>query len=117
MHDERRRMQARTLGPWASARQLTEGRAEAAAARETKIATAKQTAAEADAAAEWEPRKGAVAGSAQRRPERVGKLYGMCLALLVEHVDDVETLWGLPTDIKVWRPLVRLRAGSAAPAC
>ena len=112
-----RNAQARTLGPWASARQLAEGRAGAAAAREGKIAAAKQSAAEADAAAEWEPKKDAPARKQHARAEeRVGKLYGMCLALLVEHIDDVETLWGLPVLIKV-RPQLRPSRRECAHAC
>lgn len=74
-----------------------EGRAAAAAAREDKIAAAAHTAAEAEA--DWRPRCDAPAGPWPAR--RVGKLFGMCLALLVEHIDDVETLYGLPTVIKV----------------
>ncbi|CAL8469688.1 g9229 [Coccomyxa elongata] len=91
--------EARTLGPWSSARQLVEGRAAAAAAREDKIAAAAQAAAEAEAEADWRPRRDALAGP--RPAQCVGKLFGMCLALLVEHIDDVETLYGLPTVIKV----------------
>ena len=77
-----------------------EGRAAAAAAREDKIAAAAQAQAEAEAEADWRPRRDAPAGP--RAAPRVGKLFGMCLALLVEHIDDVETLYGLPTVIKVY---------------
>lgn len=76
-----------------------EGRAAAAAAREDKIKAAAQAATEAEAEAQWEPCHD---GAAAPPPaKRVGKLYNMCLSLLVEYIDDVETLWGLPTIIKV----------------
>jgi hypothetical protein len=67
--------------------------------RADKIKAAAQAAAEADAEAGWQPRRD---GAAQQRPaKRVDKLYSMCLSLLVEYIDDVETLLGLPTIIKV----------------
>lgn len=76
-----------------------EGRAKAAAAREDKIAAAAAAAEDATAAAEWVPKRDPALGP--RRAARVGKLSAMCLALLVEHIDAVETLWGLPSIIKV----------------
>ncbi|EIE21398.1 RNI-like protein [Coccomyxa subellipsoidea C-169] len=91
--------EARTLGPWSSARQLVEGRAAAAAAREDKIAAAAQAVAAAEAEADWRPRRDPALGP--RVPPRVGKLFSMCLAVLVEYIDDVETLYGMPTMIKV----------------
>ena len=100
-------MQARTLGPWSSARQLVEGRAKAAAAREDKIAAAAAAAAEAERGVEWAPKRDPAQGP--RSQDRVGKLSAMCLALLVEHIDAVETLWGLPSIIKVPLPACRAR--------
>lgn len=76
-----------------------DGRAAAAAAREDKIAAAAQAAANAEAEADWRPQRDPALGL--RPAPRVGKLFSMCLALLVEYIDDVETLYGLPTPIKV----------------
>lgn len=105
---ERFCQQARTLGPWSSARQLVEGRAAAAAAREDKIAAAAKAVAEAEAEADWQPRRDPALGP--RIAPRVGKLFGMCLAVLVEYIDDVETLYGLPTLIKVHLQLLGCNA-------
>ena len=91
--------QARALGPWSSARQLVEGRAAALSAREDKIAAAAQAAAEAEAAADWAPKRDHRLGP--RPSPRVGRLFDMCLDLLVEYIEDVETLYGLPSAIKV----------------
>ncbi|CAL5228114.1 g11190 [Coccomyxa viridis] len=91
--------EARALGPWSSARQLVEGRAAALSAREDKIAAAAQAAAEAEAAADWAPKRDHRLGP--RPSPRVGRLFDMCLDLLVEYIEDVETLYGLPSAIKV----------------
>ena len=91
--------QARELGPWSSARQLVEGRAAALSAREDKIAAAALAAAEAEAAADWTPKRDHRLGP--RPAQRVGRLFDMCLDLLVEHIEDIETLYGLPSAIKV----------------
>ncbi len=82
-----------------------EGRAAALSAREDKIAAAAQAAAEAEAAADWAPKRDHRLGP--RPSPRVGRLFDMCLDLLVEHIEDVETLYGLPSAIKVcsWREL------------
>lgn len=98
--------QARALGPWSSARQLVEGRAAALSAREDKIAAAAQAAAEAEAAADWAPKRDHKLGP--RLSPRVGRLFDMCLDLLVEYIEDVETLYGLPSAIKVMSMLVAL---------
>ena len=113
--------QARTLGPWSSARQLVEGRAAALSAREDKIAAAAQAAAEAEAAAEWTPKRDRRLGP--RPCLRVDRLFDMCLDLLVEHIEDVETLYGLPSAIKVllWSlstaPLCRSRYDCGKSSC
>ncbi len=80
-----------------------EGRAAAAAAREDKIAAAAQAVAAAEAEADWRPRRDPALRP--RVPPRVGKLFSMCLAVLVEYIDDVETLYGMPTMIKVNVPV------------
>lgn len=76
-----------------------EGRAAALSAREDKIAAAAQAAAEAEAAADWAPKRDHRLGP--RPSPRVGRLFDMCLDLLVEYIEDVETLYGLPSAIKV----------------
>lgn len=100
--------QARALGPWSSARQLVEGRAAALSAREDKIAAAALAAAEAEAAADWMPKRDHRLGP--RPSQRVGRLFDMCLDLLVEYIEDIETLYGLPSAIKVtlhfWQQLL-----------
>ena len=76
-----------------------EGRAAALSAREDKIAAAALAAAEAEAAADWMPKRDHKLGP--RPVQRVGRLFDMCLDLLVEYIEDVETLCGLPSAIKV----------------
>ena len=79
-----------------------EGRAAALSAREDKIAAAALAAAEAEAAADWTPKRDHKLGP--RPVQRVGRLFDMCLDLLVEYIEDVETLFGLPSAIKVSFP-------------
>ena len=95
-------LQARTLGPWSSARQLAEGRGAAAAAREAKILESARVAkaAAADAAAlAWQPRRDVTLGP--RPGVRVASLVALCVDLVVVHLEDVDTLWGMPDMIKV----------------
>lgn len=48
----------------------------------------------------WTPSRGA--GAPRRAAQcEVKPLFGICVQLLVEYIDDVETLWGLPDAIKV----------------
>ncbi|KAK9831384.1 hypothetical protein WJX81_008255 [Elliptochloris bilobata] len=101
--------EARTLGPWSSARQLAEGRGAAAAAREAKILESARAAkaAAADAAAlEWQPRRDPTLGP--RPGARVASLVAICVDLVVAHLVDVDTLWGMPDVIKA-----RLSAAAA----
>jgi hypothetical protein len=77
--------QARTLGPWSSARQLAEGRGAAAAAAGA-------------AALAWSPRRDFRAGPAPAR--RVPSLVALCVDLVVQHLEDVDTLWGLADVIR-----------------
>ncbi len=93
--------QARTLGPWSSARQLAEGRGAAAAAREDRIrdsAAAAAAAAAGAAALAWSPRRDFRAGPAPAR--RVPSLVALCVDLVVQHLEDVDTLWGLADVIR-----------------
>ncbi len=56
----------------------------------------------------WVPSRGP--GAPRRAAQcEVKPLFGICVELLVEYIDDVETLWGLPDAIKVrFRPLSQL---------
>jgi hypothetical protein len=101
--------QARTLGPWSSARQLAEGRGAAAAAREDRIrdsAAAAVAAAAGAAALAWSPRRDFRRGPAPAR--RVPSLVALCVDLVVQHLEDVDTLWGLAD-------VIRARPAAAAP--
>ena len=52
-----------------------------------------------DDAVVWSPKRDVKLGA--RPPRTVGTLYQGCIALLVEHIEDVESLWGIPDLIKV----------------
>jgi len=48
----------------------------------------------------WTPSRGP--GAPRRAAQcEVKPLFSVCVQLLVEYIDDVETLWGLPDAIKV----------------
>ena len=96
-------VQARGLGPWSSAMQLVEARAEALAAREAK--RLEQSAEQAELlkqAVKWTPTRDPAAG--KRPQQRVPPLVNMCVELMVEYIEDVESLVGLPDIIKVIKP-------------
>lgn len=57
----------------------------------------------------WSPKRNAKLGP--RPPNTVGTLYQSCIALLVEHIEDVESLWGIPDIIKVC--LLALQPGNS----
>ncbi|KAK9811364.1 hypothetical protein WJX72_002569 [[Myrmecia] bisecta] len=90
--------EARNLGPWSSARQLVEARAAAAAARTDKILDTAR-AAEPEDTVRWTPARDVKQG--ERPAYRVMPLQHACVELLVEYIEDVESLWGLPDSIKV----------------
>lgn len=92
-------MQARKLGPWSSAIQLVEARAAAAAAREDKILEAARGELEAQEAVAWAPARDVALGP--RKACRVDPLFSLSLSLIVDYLEDVETLVGLPDAIKV----------------
>ena len=48
---------------------------------------------------EWTPARDYKLG--ERPAQRVGPLFQMAVELLMEHIEDVESLWGLPDVIKV----------------
>lgn len=100
---------ARSLGMWSSARELAEKRADAAAKRKGRLAgEGKGPAAAGDAGADagglvaetaWQPLRDPALG---RRPDdAVPRLRDLCVDLVVEYIEDVETLYGLPDGIKV----------------
>ena len=86
------------MGPWSSARQLVEARSAAVAARQEKILDASRVS-PGKAVVSWTPRRDPKLGS---RPIcRVRPLFELCADVLVEYIDDVESLLGLPDSIKV----------------
>ncbi len=91
--------QARKLGPFSSAKQLVEARGAVAAAREEKILEAARGQLEAQDAVAWAPSRDVALGP--RKACRVDPLFSLSLSLIVEYLEDVETLVGLPDAIKV----------------
>ncbi|DBB02954.1 hypothetical protein WJX77_009284 [Trebouxia sp. C0004] len=89
--------EARTLGPWSSARQLVEARSAAVAARQEKLLDASRVS-PGKVAVSWKPSRDVKLGS--RLPSRVRPLFELCADVLVEYIEDVESLLGLPDSIK-----------------
>lgn len=85
------------MGPWSSARQLVEARSAAVAARQEKILDASRVS-PGKAAVNWKPSRDVKLGS--RLPCRVRPLFELCADVLVEYIEDVESLLGLPDSIK-----------------
>ncbi len=56
------------------------------------------TAAKADKESGWDPSRDPCLGP--RPTARVASLFSVCLELLVEHVDAVVSLWGLPDSMR-----------------
>lgn len=46
----------------------------------------------------WTPKRDPELGP--RAPNTVGTLFQSCIALVVDHIEDVESLWGIPDVIK-----------------
>ena len=92
---------ARSLGPWSSAVQLAAARGQEKEKRDTKIREAareKPTAAAAAAEATWKPSRDPSLGA---RPfSSVPLLSHLCVRLVVDYLEDVETLWGLPDAVR-----------------
>mmetsp|Transcript_2379 Transcript_2379/g.6128 ORF Transcript_2379/g.6128 Transcript_2379/m.6128 type:complete len:534 (-) Transcript_2379:139-1740(-) len=86
--------EARTLGPWASARQLEQGRAEELEARKQRIIEASQAARE---DVDWTPRE----AGGQARKRKVATLFDTTLGLLTEYVDCIESLDGIPDALRI----------------
>ena len=93
------------MGPWSSARQLVEAREAAVAARQEKILDASRVS-PGKAAVSWKPSRDVKLGG--RLPCRVRPLFELCADVLVEYIEDVESLLGLPDSIKVCFLLVTL---------
>ena len=70
-------------------------------AREGRISEAAKArlASLADDSLTWKPRRDPEQGP--RPPVAIDSMFQGCLELLVEHIEDVETLWGMPDLIKV----------------
>lgn len=49
--------------------------------------------------ATWQPSRDVSLGA--RRTDRVPSLLSKCISLVVDHIDDVESLFGLPEAVKV----------------
>lgn len=90
------------MGPAGVGMALLEGRAAAAAARTEKILEDARSAREAaEGGLGWVPARDTSLG---RRPScAVPPLLELCVRLIRDHIEDVESLWGLPDAIKVWR--------------
>ncbi|KAK9794646.1 hypothetical protein WJX73_008709 [Symbiochloris irregularis] len=92
--------EARNLGPWSSARQLVEAREQAKASRaDRQKSKAAAGVPVSPAKVSWSPSRDPK--QAQPGPERVAPLTGMLLRLLTDHIQDVESLWGLPDVLRV----------------
>ena len=94
-------LQARSLGPWSSAVELVEARAAAMAARQGRLSDAAKAGIGmiADDSVTWSPKRDLALGP--RPAETVPPLFQACLTLLVDYIEDVESLLGLPDIIKV----------------
>ena len=88
------------MGPAGVGMALLNGRAAAAAARTEKILEDARSAREAaEGGLGWVPARDAALG---RRPAcEVPPLLELCVRLIRDHIEDVESLWGLPDAIKV----------------
>lgn len=90
--------EARTLGPWSSAVELVNARSKAQAAREDKILQKGKEMQDIEDV-QWVPTRDLELGPRAACP--VPPLLELCTDLLVEYIDAVESLWGVPDAIKV----------------
>jgi DNA repair protein RAD7 len=94
------RCQERVMGPAGVGMALLEGRAAAAAARSEKILEDARSAREAAGGGlGWVPTRDAALG--RRSTCAVPPLLELCVRLIRDNIDDVESLWGLPDAVKV----------------
>lgn len=91
--------EARTLGPWSSAVELVNARQRAAAERSEKILEAARRAGDQEDTTSWEPSRDPSLGP-RPGPSRALTLMELSLRLLVAHINDVVSLWGVPDAIK-----------------
>ncbi|GFR40008.1 hypothetical protein Agub_g543, partial [Astrephomene gubernaculifera] len=91
---------ARTLGPWSSAMELVNAREKAQQDRQARLQEAAPAEQEAlSEAAGWVPRRDPALGPHLVDP--VAPLFSLCLDVLTEWVECVESLEGVPDVIKV----------------
>jgi DNA repair protein RAD7 len=115
--------EARQLGPWASAAQLDRARGRAALRRAAKLREAAVEGAKAarEAAQLWQPRSAAAGNSNSNAlptapiaapAGAVPRLASLALRVIADHIDDVESLWGLPCALRhdIAAELARRRA-------
>lgn len=91
-------LQIYELGPWSSARALVDARAAAQQERNDRLAAGPKTPLPAGDLA-WTPARDPAVGPRAR--DLVPSLFNTCVNIVVEHLDCVETLWGLPEQLKV----------------
>uniref|UniRef100_A0A7S3QLR1 F-box/LRR-repeat protein 15-like leucin rich repeat domain-containing protein n=1 Tax=Dunaliella tertiolecta TaxID=3047 RepID=A0A7S3QLR1_DUNTE len=106
--------EARTLGPWSSAVELVNAREQAAEQRRLKMAGKQRGEAEEaeekgeaeeeaerllESIAAWRPSRDPKLGPRPRT--RVQPLFELCIAMLVDHVDCIDSLFGVPDVMRV----------------
>lgn len=91
---------ARSLGPWSTAVQLADARSEAKAKREEKIMNSgRDTKTKGTYAYEgWKPSRDPLSGP--RHGDSVEKLKDVSLGLVTRLIEYVESLWGIPDDVR-----------------
>lgn len=91
---------ARSLGPWSTAVQLADARSEAKAKREEKIMNASRDGKKTGSYAYegWKPSRDL--GSGPRHRDSVEKLKDVSLGLVTRLIGYVESLWGIPDDVR-----------------
>lgn len=87
---------ARTLGPWSSARQLVDERERARANREEQIKRRKK---EEEGLVAWKPRADRQGGSTTA-VRKIPSLFEFALQVLCDHFDAVESLEGIPDVVR-----------------
>jgi hypothetical protein len=112
---------ARELGPWASATQLAGARPSQRRAREAKLAAAAralaEAAADAAAAPAWAPPRDPALGRRRGGPGAgPPTLQALTLRLAAEHIEAVESLWGLPDGVRARLAAAAAEARTLSPA-
>lgn len=92
--------EARRLGPWSSARELAQARENELQKRnETILKRSKEQCRDEKEVNGWIPARDVRLGP--RRRDEVPRLSAVCVKMVAEMLDEVETLWGLPEHFKV----------------